>query len=104
MKTKNALIAPQPSPSQKSGGGCLERLVRRGRRGDRVLLYCSGFPSRHGGTITALRNTGAGVREAVILPDGADRVVYLFQDAICGYELPPNNKLSGGEKSTDQRS
>jgi hypothetical protein len=29
MKTKNALTAPQPSPSPKAGGGCLERLVRR---------------------------------------------------------------------------
>ena len=27
MKTKNALTAPQPSQSQKPGGGCLERLV-----------------------------------------------------------------------------
>jgi len=27
MKTKNALTAPQPSPRQKPGGGCLERLV-----------------------------------------------------------------------------
>jgi hypothetical protein len=28
MKTKNALTAPQPSPRQNAGGGCLERLVR----------------------------------------------------------------------------
>ena len=70
-------------------GGSLTRLVRRPRRGDRVLLYCWGFPQRHGGTIVALRNTGHGVREAEILPDGADVPVYLFQGAICGYELPP---------------
>ena len=64
--------------------------IRRPRRGDRVLLFCYGFPPKHGGTITSLHNTGYGVREAVILPDGADRPVYLFQGAICGYELPPN--------------
>ena len=27
MNTQNALTSPQPSPSQKPGGGCLERLV-----------------------------------------------------------------------------
>ena len=28
MKTKNALTAPQTSPRQKAGGGCVQRLVR----------------------------------------------------------------------------
>jgi hypothetical protein len=51
MKTNNAFTAPQPSPSQKAGGGCLERLVRhiaqmaphqKDRDGGRLIIEAAG--------------------------------------------------------------
>ena len=39
MKTKNDLTAPQPSPSEKPGGGCLKRLVLRLRLWREARIY-----------------------------------------------------------------
>ena len=48
MNTNNALTAPQPSPSQKAGGGCLGRLVRRAfERGYRCGVTAQDKTWRH---------------------------------------------------------
>jgi hypothetical protein len=78
--------------------GSLQRSVRRRpKKGDRVRIYCYGYPAEAEGTIVAMRRTSLGTMEATIEPDSKPGTkIYLHQNAMIGFDLielkPPNDR------------
>ena len=92
MKTNNALTSPQPSPLQKPGGGCLERLVGVLRKRARAVCVEHKAAEREIRCLT---------RRRMALFKEAGRLWKIIDMADGKH---PNDKLSGGEKATDSKS
>ena len=86
MKTKKALTAPQPSPSQKPGGGCLERLVRWIRR-----QFC-----QHGCHLNELRRAPNGGVECPCIRCG--KMVTAEYGLVMESDWRPNPPNAAGER------